>query len=209
MIRKELVEYVEREILPRYLTFDKAHSIDHAQTVIAESAALAQHYPQLDEEMVYLIAAFHDTGLCGGRERHHIISGEILRADKFISSLFAADQIQTMIEAIEDHRASAKSSPRSLYGAVVAEADRVISVETTLRRTVQYGLKANPEATSDQHFERFCDHLQKKYAKGGYLKLYIPHSANAARLAVLRAVISDPTTLRTHFDRIFAEEIEV
>ncbi|MFI3281191.1 MAG: HD domain-containing protein [Rikenellaceae bacterium] len=207
MIRAELVTYIEQSVIPRYADFDRAHNLDHVQTVIAESAALATHYPELDEEMVYVIAAFHDTGLCEGRERHHIVSGEIVRADSFIATLFSALQIEIIAEAIEDHRASSKSDPRSLYGCVVAEADRVISTYTTLRRTVQYGLRQNPEATIDEHFSRFEDHLQTKYAEGGYLKLYIPFSDNAARLEQLRAVVGNRVELRARFNEIFAQEV--
>ncbi len=203
MLRAKTVEYVEREILPRYVAFDKAHNVDHATTVIAESAALAEYYPQLDREMVYLIAAFHDTGLVAGRERHHAVSGEILRSDPFVLANFSQEQIEIMVEAVEDHRASAKSEPRSLYGRVVAEADRVISTDVTLRRTVQYGLRENPAATREQHYERFCSHLRSKYAEGGYIKLYIPQSGNGARLAELRDVISNPEELRRRFDELF------
>ncbi len=206
MIRSEVREYVESHIIPLYQSFDKAHSVDHALTVIAESAALLCYYAELNEEMVYVIAAFHDTGLCEGRERHHIVSAEILRTDEFIASHFDCDQITVMAEAIEDHRASAKSDPRSIYGRVVAEADRIISTDVTLRRTVQYGLKHNPEATKGQHFDRFKNHLQTKYAEGGYLKLYIPQSSNAQRLEELREVIGNSEELRRRFDEIFTQE---
>ncbi len=205
MIRKEIINYVEGQILPLYSAFDRAHNIDHAQTVIEESAALASHY-DVNAELVYIIAAFHDLGLCEGRERHHIVSGKILLADSFIAERFNDAERQTMREAIEDHRASAKSEPRSIYGRIVAEADRIISTEITLRRTVQYGLKQNPSATADEHFARFEAHLHDKYADGGYLKLYIPHSGNAKRLEELRALIEDKSLLRKRFDAIFAEE---
>ncbi len=199
MVNPEVKTYVEENILPRYATFDKAHNVDHATTVIEESAALASHYAEVDPTMAYIIAAYHDTGLCEGRERHHIVSGEILRSDDFITSRYSEEQIQTMVEAIEDHRASSKNDPRSIYGRIVAEADRIISCEITLRRTVQYGLKQNPEATLEEHYARFRDHLQTKYAEGGYLRLYIPHSGNGARLAELRALISDEAALRERF----------
>ncbi|MFI3316654.1 MAG: HD domain-containing protein [Rikenellaceae bacterium] len=204
-MRAEVKKYIEQHIIPQYAAFDAAHSIDHAQTVIEQSDALARYYAEIDREMAYVIAAFHDVGLCEGREFHHIASGKILRRDQFIASHFTAAQIEIMIQAIEDHRASAKDEPRSLYGRIVAEADRIISVEVTLRRTVQYGLKLNPQASADEHYARFCDHLQEKYAKGGYLKLYIPYSENAARLEELREVVANPAELRRRFDLIFKE----
>ncbi len=208
MIRQEIIDYVEREILPLYNSFDRAHSVDHATTVIAESAALATHY-DVDCEMVYLVAAFHDTGLCEGRERHHIVSGEILLFDEFVASLFSEEQRIVMREAIEDHRASSKGEPRSIYGQIVAEADRVISTDITLRRTVQYGLKHLESRECEVHFTRFCEHLEAKYAEGGYLKLYIPYSDNAERLSQLRAVIADKRELRSRFDAIFFEELSL
>ena len=122
-ISRELQEYVERNILPLYLSFDKAHNIDHANQVIAQSLQLAAHY-NIDIDMVYAIAAFHDTGLADGREFHHLSSAKILAADPFITKHFTTAQIATMCEAVEDHRASSKSAPRTIYGCIVAEADR-------------------------------------------------------------------------------------
>ena len=41
---KGLTLYIEREILPRYNGFDKAHREDHARMVIAQSLDIARHY---------------------------------------------------------------------------------------------------------------------------------------------------------------------
>ncbi len=205
MIREEIKQYIESDILPRYNFFDKAHQIDHVQTVIEESIALSGSY-DVDQDMVYIIAAFHDTGLCDGRERHHIVSGEILLADTFIASLFSLEQREVMRDAIEDHRASSQHAPRSIYGMIVAEADRVISTDVTLRRTVQYGLKHYADSDKEWQYTRFKDHLQKKYAEGGYLKLWIPESKNKQRLDELRQIINNEKSLRASFDAIYAEE---
>lgn len=80
-INPALREFVEREILPLYDTFDKAHRRDHALTVIEQSLLLARHYP-VDINMVYAIAAFHDTGLREGREQHHTASAIFVRGAK-------------------------------------------------------------------------------------------------------------------------------
>lgn len=204
-ISRELQEYVERNILPLYLSFDKAHNIDHANQVIAQSLQLAAHY-DIDIDMVYAIAAFHDTGLADGREFHHLSSAKILAADPFITKHFTTAQIVTMCEAVEDHRASSKSAPRTIYGRIVAEADRCIEPMTVIRRTVQFGLCHYPTLTADEHFDRCCDHLEEKYGTNGYLKLWIPHSDNAARLKELQAIAADKTALRRIFNQIFTEE---
>ena len=202
---KEIQEYIEQEILPRYAELDRAHSIDHARTVIAESLALAAHY-EVDQRMLYVAAAYHDLGLCEGREFHHIVSGKIIRADERLRQWFSEEQIEIIACAAEDHRASSKHEPRSIYGRIVAEADRVIDPEVTLRRTVQYGLNNYPQLDDKGQYERFCAHLQEKYAEGGYLRLWIPESKNSDRLAELRRMISDKELLRQTFDRLLSEE---
>lgn len=200
-----LYDYIEEYIIPRYEAFDKAHNLDHVAHVIERSLKLASHY-DVNTDMVYTIAAYHDVGLCEGRERHHIVSGEILSNDVMLSQWFTPQEIVTMREAVEDHRASNGHEPRSLYGCIVAEADRLIDPDTTLRRTVQYGLKHLDTSNREQHYERFCHHLQEKYAEGGYMRLWLPHGDNAVRLQELRNIIADKDMLRHLFDKIFDEE---
>lgn len=201
----DLQRYIYEKIILQYVNFDKAHQIDHVEYVIEESLKLALYY-EVDSSMVYTIAAYHDLGLCEGRELHHIVSGKMLLADETLRRWFTDDQMQQMREAIEDHRASNTYAPRSIYGKIVAEADRMIDPEVTLRRTVQYGLSHYPEMNQEQQYERFCKHLADKYAEGGYLKLWIPQSQNAVRLAELRRLIEDEDKLKEVFDRLYLEE---
>lgn len=198
----DLQAYCEREIIPRYAAFDKAHREDHARTVIARSLELAEHY-DVDLDMVYAAAAFHDTGLAEGRETHHLVSGRIIREDSALPKWFSPNQIETIAQAAEDHRASSKHEPRSIYGCILAEADRVIVPETVILRTIQYGLSHYPELDREGHWERTLAHLREKYGRGGYLKLRIPESPNAARLEELRRMIDDTAALRPLFDRLF------
>lgn len=207
MITPELQQYVEQEILPRYDHHDAAHRRDHAETVINQSLVIARqlnaHGDSLDEDMVYTIAAYHDTGLCEGREQHHEASARIIRQDKELLRWFSEEQIEIMADAAEDHRASAKHAPRTIYGRIVAEADRVIVPETIIMRTIQYGLDHYPTLDREAHYERTVQHLREKYGDGGYLQLWFPDSPNAARLQQLRQIINDPTQLRDVFDTLF------
>ena len=205
-MNSELISYIENSIIPQYSAFDSAHQESHVRAVIEESLRLAQFY-DVDKDMVYAIAAYHDLGLCEGRERHHIVSGEMLKQDAKLKQWFDASQLQTMSDAVEDHRASNKYEPRTIYGKIVAEADRQIDSEVTLRRTIQYGLKNYPDLDKEGQYARAIDHIGKKYAEGGYLKLYIPESANAERLAKFRELVSSPELFREAFDRLYAEEI--
>ena len=202
MIRQEIIDYVEREIIPRYDGFDAAHRRDHVLTVIKQSMEFAKQY-EVNPEMAYVIAAYHDTGLCEGRENHHRASREIILGDTMLSKWFTQEEIATMGDAAEDHRASAKSEPRTIYGRIVAEADRVIDSETIIRRTIQFGHKHYPGLSKDEHIERAVSHLKEKYGRGGYLKLWIPWSDNSARLSALQDLIADTPALRTEVQRIF------
>ena len=200
-----LISHVEGEIIPRYDHFDKAHRRDHVETVIAQGLQLSSHY-EVDANIIYTAAAYHDTGLIEGRETHHIASGRIVREDSRLRQWFSEEEIETIAQAAEDHRASNRQGPRTIYGRILAEADRVIDPHKIIRRTIQFGLSNDPELETEGHWERTVEHLQEKYAEGGYLRLWIPESPNAARLEELRSIIRDRTQLRNIFNRIFAEE---
>ena len=206
-INSELKKYIEKEILPRYDHHDAAHRQDHVITVIEQSLTIVKNLQQegfdVNTNMAYTIAAYHDTGLCEGRDVHHLASGGIIRADAMLRQWFTEDQIETMAQAAEDHRASSKHEPRSIYGRIVAEADRVIVPETIVRRTIQYGLDNYPALSREEHYRRTVEHLREKYGEDGYLRLWFPHSPNAKRLAELRQLIREDNELKVLFNTIF------
>lgn len=200
-----ILQWIETEVIPRYDAFDKGHQRDHARYVMETALDLARHY-DVDRDMIAVAAACHDLGLEVDRKNHHLESGRIIRQMPELKEWFTAEQIETMAQAAEDHRASSSARPRSIYGMIIAEADRQIIPETVIRRTVQYGLKNWPELDHEGHWNRTVEHLQEKYADGGYLKLWIPESRNAAGLEELRGIIRDKEKLRQIFERIWDEE---
>ena len=204
MIQPQLKAYIEQEILPRYDHFDAAHQRNHAEEVIERSMALAEHY-DVNEDMVYAIAAYHDTGLCEGRDTHHLVSGHIIREDMKLREWFDEDQIEAMAQAAEDHRASSGHEPRSIYGKIVAEADRLILPEKVIRRTIQFGLDHHPELDKEGQYRRFREHLLEKYSDTGYLRLWLPESENAPRLEELRSIIRDEKAMRNAFEQLFPD----
>lgn len=204
MVNPAIIAYIEQEILPRYEHFDTAHQRNHAEEVIERSLALAKHY-DVDEDMVYTIAAYHDTGLCDGRDTHHLVSGRIIREDMKLREWFDETQIETMAQAAEDHRASSGHEPRSIYGKIVAEADRLISPEKVIRRTLQFAQDHFPNYNKEQQYQRFREHLMEKYSDTGYLKLWIPESDNAVRLEELRKIIRDENKMREAFEQLFPQ----
>ncbi len=199
-IDSSLQKYIQEEIIPRYDDFDAGHQRDHVLTVIKQSMELAQYY-DVDINMVYVVAAYHDVGLVAGRERHHIVSGEIVQAEVQLRQWFDEEQIHVMAQAVEDHRASSSKEPRTIYGKIVAEADRVIDPTLIVRRTIQYGQAHYPQFGKEEHYARFVEHIMEKYAKGGYLKLWIPESPNAHRLCEFQQRIKDLKELRLLFEK--------
>ena len=207
MIREELKAYIEREILSRYDSFDAAHRRDHADVVVSRSVELAERLGA-DVEMAYVIAAYHDTGLAVGREVHHIESKRMLLADSTLRCWFTEKDIATMGDAVEDHRASSKQPPRTIYGRIVAEADRLIDPYTILRRTVQFTLTHHPDLDKEEGYARLVEHMREKYDYGGYLRLWIDESENAQRLEELRRIIADKDLLRRLYEEIYSELVK-
>ncbi|MGX8690757.1 MAG: HD domain-containing protein [Bacteroidaceae bacterium] len=203
-MNKSLVEFIEEKIIPMYDRFDAGHGREHVRAVVKEALRLAGFY-DVDADMVYAAAAYHDTGLIVDRKTHHLESGRIIREDRGLRRWFSEQEIEVIAQAAEDHRASSDHEPRSIYGKIIAEADRQIVPESIILRTVQYGLKHYPELDIEGHWLRTCEHMAEKYDEGGYLKLWIPESRNAEGLVRLREIIHDKSRLRAMFEAAFTE----
>ena len=200
---EEIREFVEREIVPRYDGFDAGHGRDHVLTVISQALQLAGYYPEVDKCLLLVAAAYHDLGLVNGREHHHTDSAIIVREDMRLRQWFTEDEINIIADATEDHRASSDHEPRTIYGRIVAEADRIIDGETIVRRALQYGMKHEPGLDREGQYRRLMEHMREKYDYGGYLKLWIPESDNARNLEAFRQTLADEKAFRGMFDRIY------
>lgn len=189
-ISKDLRAYIEKAVLPLYEDFDKAHGPGHVGRVIENSMELVgaarELYGQVDADMVYAIAAYHDTGLQFGREDHGVTSGQYLAGDEALRRWFTEEQIAVMREAVEDHRASAGREPRSVYGRIISEADRELEPGRVVERCIEYGLGHYPDLTGEEQIERAVAHMKEKYAEGGYMHSYLPCRKNKEGLMALR-----------------------
>ena len=199
----EIATFLEQEIVPRYDSFDAGHRRDHVHYVMNESLRLAQHYPTVDLAILLAAAAYHDLGLEVDRKTHHTESARIILEDKRLAQWFTKSEIETIAQAAEDHRASSNHEPRSIYGRLVAEADRQIDGDTIIRRTIQFTFKHYKTFDREENYKRFVEHMTEKYAEGGYLKLWIPESSNARRLNEFRKLLKEPVALREKFEMIF------
>ncbi len=191
-INQKLKEYIEKEVFPEYDKNESGHGINHIKDVIKRSFELVEENKlDVNMDMVYVIAAYHDIGHHIDSKTHEIISADIMSKDKNLSKFFTEEELKTIKEAIEDHRASAKEDPRSIYGRIVSSADRNNKVEDCLRRTYTYGKKLKPDATDEELFVRAYGVLQDKFGEDGYAKFYFKDSQYENFLMELRELLKD------------------
>jgi len=191
-INRELQAYIENNIFPEYEKNEKGHGIDHIKYVIERSfQLLKENSLDVNPNMVYTIASYHDIGHHIDSKTHEIISADIMSKDKNLSRFFTKNELVIIKEAIEDHRASAKDDPRSIYGRIVSSADRNNKVEDCLRRTYTYGKKLNPDATDEELFLRAYDVLVNKFGEDGYAKFYFKDTQYENFLRELRELLKD------------------
>lgn len=166
-VSKEIIEYIESEILPKYSSIG-GHTSDHINQVINRSLKFFEQAPELNIDMVYMIAAYHDLGRLIDNDTHNIESAKLLRKDEFIKKHFSDEEINIMAEAVEDHRASLGHEPRSKYGKLVSSADRNTNMNDMLSRVFDYTKHIHPEMNEDEVIEEARVHLRKKYSPDGY-----------------------------------------
>ena len=172
-LNEELVEYIKNEIFPLYDRNEFAHGINHIKTVIRRSLELADGY-DVDFNIVYTVAAYHDLGHFIDRKRHEIISTEMFMKDENIKRWFADEQRMVIKESIEDHRASCNHVPRTIYGKIVSTADRtIVDMDNTIKRSYTYGKKNYIGLSEEEQFDKVYEHLVEKYGESGYAKVYL------------------------------------
>ena len=201
----ELIQFIETNILPRYNSFGKSHGLQHVSRVIKASITLANQIGA-NVDMAYVIAAYHDLGMSGPRAVHHLTGGRILNADSRLKKWFSTVQIKIMKEAVEDHRASASRAPRSIYGKIVAEADKDLDPDVVFTRAIQYGIENYPLLDEEQQWKRFVQHMNEKYSARGYIHSWIPGSANAENLKKIQNIIEQREKLHQIFKNIYVKE---
>lgn len=171
-INKELKKYIEEEIFPIYDKNDSGHNLEHINYVIKRSLRFARQFDNIDLNIVYTVAAFHDIAHHINKDKHEVESAKWFYKDENMKRFFNDEERKIIKEAIEDHRASSKKEPRTNYGKIVSSADRNIDVCSMLKRMHSYSCKHYDNLTLEEAVDRAYSHMNKKYGKEGYAKNY-------------------------------------
>ena len=166
-IDPEVCRYIENEILPKYRGL-KGHTDAHIADVIRRSLIIAKDFDDVNLDMVYVIAAYHDLGRLIDNETHNLESAKMIRNDEALKDFFTPEEVIVMSEAVEDHRASLGHEPRSIYGKIVSCADRSTNIAEPLGRAYDYEKSLHPDWSEEEVIEQVRIHLREKYSHGGY-----------------------------------------
>jgi len=206
-INSDLKDYIEKNIFPEYSKNEPAHNSDHIKYVINRSFKFAYTLENINYNMVYTIAAYHDIGHHIDSKKHEIISGEIMSKDEKLKKFFSKEELKIIKEAIEDHRASAEHEPRSIYGKIVSTADRNNTVEDCLIRSYTYGRKHQPNFSDEELFERAYTHLNMKFGENGYAKFFFKDEEYENFLKEIRELLLDKEKF-IHTQRTYINELK-
>ena len=197
----KLQEYLENEIMPRNDLNDEGHNREHVNYVRRRSKKFASNIDGINMDMVDTIAVYHDVGHSIDAKNHEKVSASILASDKNLREFFSEEEIKVMAEAVEDHRASKDSEPRSIYGRIVSSADRNTSVDQVLKRTYSYRLKHMPDASIDEIIEESRKHAIDKFGVEGYAvdKMYFSDDEYEVFLKKIQELAGDLEGFRRRY----------
>ncbi len=168
----EIQKYVNTVVLPQYKSNDDAHNVEHVKYVIKRSLKFSKQY-NCDSCIVYVAAAYHDIGHSINPDNHEKVSAEIFEEDTQIKKWFSKNEINLISEAIQDHRASDKQPPRSIYGEIISSADRTINVVLAIKRSVRYNMYHFGCENQERIVSNVYSYIINKYGETGYSKTYV------------------------------------
>lgn len=204
-VNKKLKDYIEKNIFPLYDDNIGGHGLEHIKYVIDRSFELIEAFSlDVNPDIVYTTAAFHDLGYKINKDEHERVSSEMFLENKEIKNFFTTAEVNIIAEAIVDHRASLEYEPRSLYGKIVSSADRETSVTNMLTRSIlfQYDKHKKENPTMKEVIDYSYQKLSSKYGKGGYAKMYFPDSKYLSYLENMQEVLNDKNSFANEETKI-------
>ena len=208
-IRKELLEFINRQVRPVYKTFDKAHNLSHFKFVTNNCVEYAKELNKkgadFNLEIAYVVGAMHDIGIVNGREGHAKSSGEIVRNSEQLKEFFNAEIIEVIAEAVEDHSSHLDYEPRNLYGKLVADADRNNSRYLIFARPIRYGLKYEPFRDRESHIDRVYEFVNAKFGRNGYVKYWLDVDSTRKEQQKVWELLDEEKVCRAYIAGLFDE----
>lgn len=200
-VNENLKSYIETNVLPLYKNNDEGHQLNHILSVINRSFEITKDIDNLNANIIYTAASFHDIGVFIDRANHHIESGKILMKDKYMNLFFNNEELNIIKEAIEDHRASLKEEPRNIYGKILSSADRPIDIDDFIYRSYMAakrnncyrnnGIKSNHVLSNEELTNAVYDHLIDKFGRDGYAKVYFTDEKYLNFIKTAQELIND------------------
>ena len=174
---KVLKDYIISNVKSKYKNFDKGHNISHFNFVtkncVNYAKKLNEKGEKIDLDIAYIVGAYHDIGISVSRENHPKHSAKIVREDKMLKNFYDENTINMIAEAVEDHSSHLSYEPRSIYGKLVADADRNNSVYLVFSRPVKFRLKQKDTKPKEEHIEDVYNFVQNKFGRNGYVKYHL------------------------------------
>lgn len=208
-MNKELKDYINKTIKAKYKNFDKGHNISHFNFVTKNCVNYAKQLidkgEDIDLDIAYIVGAFHDYGLQDGREDHAKTSALYVLKDKILVKYYDKDTIKLIAEAVEDHSSHLNYPPRSIYGKIVADADRNNTVYLVFSRPMKYALTHDKNLTREEHIENVYEFVQKKFGRKGYVKYWLDIEDTRKEQQRLFKLLDDEKASKMYIAGIFDE----
>lgn len=202
-VNKELIKYIEENIFPEYEKNDKGHGVLHVKEVIRRSFELKKSFNlDLDDNLVYTIAACHDSGKYIDHKTHEKIAGERFILDENFREFFSDKERQIIKEAIEDHRSSFEEEPRSDYGKLISSADRNSTIDIVFIRSFFVGQERTPEMTIEEFLDFTLNRLRKRYSEENSENMFFEDDRYAEFLTEMRALLQDEKAFKDRYCRV-------
>lgn len=208
-IRKDLLAYINSEIKPQYKGFDKAHGMAHYKFVTSNCVEygneLIKQGHNVNLEIAYVVGAYHDVGISKGREGHAKSSGAIVRSDVGLKKFYDKETIEMIAQAVEDHSSHLEYEPRSIYGKIVADADRNNTMYLVFSRPIKYGIKNESYRNRESHIDRVYEFVNEKFGRNGYVKYWLNIPQTRKEQEAVWKLLDDEKMCKLYIAGIFDE----
>lgn len=208
-IREEVLNYINEQIKPMYENFDKAHNVSHfdfvTKNAVEYGRELIKQGISVDLEIAYVVGALHDIGISKGREGHAKSSGEMVRSDKNLLNFYDNNTIEMIAQAVEDHSSHLDYEPRSIYGKIVADADRNNTMYLVFSRPIKYDIDKQPLKSKEEHINSVYEFVNQKFGRNGYVKYWLNIPQTTQEQQKIWNLLDDEKECKLYISKLFDE----